>query len=58
MIYRQTYNVRRSLTDSKIVEYSDEFWAPPVGAAQTISSFSILGCYELSIFTETDLFNV
>ena len=38
--YRQTFNIRCSLVDSKLVDHSDIIGAPPVGAAPTTSSFS------------------
>ena len=40
-VYRQTSNISRALVGSKIVEQSDVVGASPVGAASTISSFSI-----------------
>ena len=39
-IYRQVYNIRRTLEGNKIVDHSDVIGASPVGAAPTTSSFS------------------
>ena len=38
-IYRQVFNIRRTLVSNKIVDHSDVIGASPVGAAPTISSF-------------------
>ena len=40
-MYRQVFNIRRTLVDNWIVDHSDVVEAPPVGAAPTTSSFSI-----------------
>ena len=40
VIYRQTYNISRTLVGSMIVDHSDVVGASPVGAAPTTSSFS------------------
>ena len=39
-IYRQVYNIRRTLVGNLIVGLSDVVEASPVGAASTTSSFS------------------
>ena len=39
-IYRQVYNIRRTLVGNKIVDHSDVVGASSVGAAPTTSSFS------------------
>ena len=39
--YRQVYNTRRTLVGNQTVDHSDVVGASPVGAAPTISSFSI-----------------
>ena len=36
--YRQTSNIKHTLVDNKIVDYSDVVGASPVGAAPTTSS--------------------
>ena len=38
--YRQTSDIKRTLIANKIVDHSDVVGASPVGAVQTISSFS------------------
>ena len=40
-IYRQTYNLSRTLVGNNIVDHSDVDEASPVGAAPTTSSLSI-----------------
>ena len=37
--YRQTFNIRSTLLDNKIVDHSDVVGASPVGAAPPTSSF-------------------
>ena len=37
---RKVSNIRRTLVGNEIVDHSDVVGAPPVGAAQTSSSFS------------------
>ena len=39
--YRHVYNIRRTLVGNNILDHSDVVGASPVGAAPTISSFSI-----------------
>ena len=39
-IYNQTSNISRILVGNRIVDYSDEVGASPIGAAPTTSSFS------------------
>ena len=39
-IYRQVFNIRRTLVGNYIVDHPDEVGASPVGAAPTASSFS------------------
>ena len=39
-VYRQTFNISRTLTDNKLVGHSDVVGASPVGAAPTTPSFS------------------
>ena len=39
-MYRQVYNIRRTLVGNKIVDHSNVLGASPVGAAPTTSSFS------------------
>ena len=43
MIYRQTFDINRTLVGNKIVDHSDVVGASPVGVAPTTSSFSITG---------------
>ena len=38
-MYRQTFNVSRTLIGNKIVDHSDVVGAAPVGVAPTASSF-------------------
>ena len=38
-MYRQVFNIRRTLVDNEIVDHSDVVGASPVGAAPTTSSF-------------------
>ena len=38
--YNQTSNISHTLVGSQIVDHWDVFWASPVGAAPTTSSFS------------------
>ena len=40
LMYRQIFNIRRTLVGNKIVDHSDVVGASPVGAAPTTSSFS------------------
>ena len=40
IMYRQVFNIRRTLAGYKIVDHSDVVGASPVGAAPTTSSFS------------------
>ena len=39
-IYRQTFNICRTLVGNKIVDHSDVVGAAPTGDAPTTSSFS------------------
>ena len=39
-MYRQVFNISRTLVGNKIVDHSDVIGASPVGAAPTTSSFS------------------
>ena len=40
ILYRKTYNIRRTLVGNKIADHSDVVGASPVGAALITSSFS------------------
>ena len=40
MMYRKTFNVKRTLIENDIVDYSDVVGALPSGAAPTTSSLS------------------
>ena len=40
IIYRQIYDIKRTLVDNKMVDHSDVVKASPAGAAPTTSSFS------------------